>query len=266
MTKKFLMGGVALLTLGGVATAADLRVVPNKAPPYLASPAAFNWSGLYIGAEAGYAISSIDLNTVGINSGIDTDAGSLGPNASGGVGGLTLAFRNQPLGSPFVFGIKGAFDFTGINSSGSNSNLSNLFAAAPVGSVSIPWDGRVVGEIGYAITPQVLLFVDGGGAFGDIKTNGSATGCTKVYGTACDSTGTFAVSTENIHWGWTGGAGIKYALAPNFILGFEWNYVNLGHQGVTLNTTPSGSATTTAFNFDNTAAYNKFLGTVELKF
>src|SRR5258706_10887239 len=71
MIKRAFMGGVALLTLGGVSTAADLRVVPNKAPPYLASPAAFNWSGLYVGAEAGYGISSIDLDTVGINSGID---------------------------------------------------------------------------------------------------------------------------------------------------------------------------------------------------
>src|SRR5258706_11619284 len=138
MIKKFLIGGFVLLALSNVTTAAYIRVVPNKAPPYLASPAAFNWSGLYIGAEAGYAISSIDLGTDSITGTDITNAGSLGPNASGGVGGLTLAFRNQPLGSPFVFGIKGAFDFTGLNSSGSNGNIFNGSASPPAVSIRIP--------------------------------------------------------------------------------------------------------------------------------
>lgn len=255
--RSALLAGVATLGLGSAALAADM---PVKAPMYQnigASP--FNWSGVYIGLEAGWGTSSVDLGANGSflanETLVNTNPGSLGSHASGGVGGFTLALREQPAGSPFVFGIKGAFDLTGINSAGATilntQNTQNV--AQPVGAVSIPWDARIMGELGWSPTQKVLIFIDGGGACGDIKMNAAVT-------TAFVSS---ALSNENVHCGWTGGAGFKYALAPNIILGFDWDYVNLGHDGLTVNAGGPQSAT---FNFDSSAAYNKFMGTLEVKF
>lgn len=249
------------VALGGLlmanAHAADLAL--NKAPPYLQAAPAFNWSGMYIGLEAGWGISSLDLNSVGITTGIDTSAGALGSNASGGVGGVTLQFRQQPVGSSFVWGIKGAFDLTGINSTGTNGNVFNFNAMAPVGSVSIPWDARIVGEVGFAVFPQLLVFANGGVAIGDIKHNVAATVITP------DGVTSFGQNTDNTHVGWTVGAGFDYALGPQVTAGFEWNYVNLGHRGVTLDTTAIREVPT-AFIFDDTVAYNKFMGTLKYHF
>ena len=49
--KKFLFAGVALIALGGAASAADLAV---KARPLPAAPV-FTWTGFYIGGHVGAA-------------------------------------------------------------------------------------------------------------------------------------------------------------------------------------------------------------------
>src|SRR5215217_3991032 len=58
--KKTLLAGAALLMLfGGVATAADM---PVKAPMRPAADAAYNWSGFYVGANAGHSAGRAEID------------------------------------------------------------------------------------------------------------------------------------------------------------------------------------------------------------
>jgi outer membrane immunogenic protein len=262
--KRFLLAGAAILAAVAGVQAADMAL--RGAPPYQ-PPQGFSWSGLYIGGEGGYGFSAVQLGAAGSNIFGVTDPGSIGPNASGGVGGLTLAFRYQPVGTGWVLGVKGAFDIMGINSQANQNpgaSLASLLTTGmtpPAGSTSIPWDSRIGFELGYALTPNFLLFVDGGAAFGEIKLNATAVDMASV--TITNPTGIVQANTGNTHVGWWAGLGAKYAINPNVVLGAEWVYTDLGTHGLTFQ---GGPASTAVFNVSDHAAYNKVLGTLEFKF
>jgi outer membrane immunogenic protein len=264
--RKLYLTALCLMALTLPAFAGDLAL-PAKAAPYT-YVTGFNWSGIYIGGEAGYGFSAKQLDTTGGNSTLSTitDPGSLGPNAAGGIGGLTLAMRYQPGSTPWVFGIKTAFDVTGINSSSTPDFGTTLVAlgttgiTAPSSSVSIPWNGRLGGEIGYAVIPNLLLFGDAGLAFGEIKMHATAvdTGAPTINQALIQS------STDNIHTGWWAGLGLKYAVLPNLIIGAEWVYTDLGTKGISLQ--GQGFTSASSFNVTDKAAFNAVMATVEIKF
>jgi outer membrane immunogenic protein len=246
----------ALAVVG--AQAADL---PVKAPLYNLPPAGFSWSGIYLGAEVGAAISAIQLDSTGSNStlGTITNPGSIGPNAAGVVGGLNFGLRYQPGGNPFVFGLEFGADLTGLNSS-SNPDVGQTLLAvaatglsAPAGSTSIPWDARVGAELGYSVMPTFMLFVDGGLAFGEIKTNVTAVN----FNAAAINQATIVANTDNVHTGFFVGAGFDWAFTPNLVLEGKWRFTDLGTQGVTFNGT--GAAAASTFNIKDHASYNAFL-------
>lgn len=117
--KKFLLQSVAFIALAGTAAAADL---PTKAP-YVPAPLAYNWSGAYIGINAGGGWLKDD-----------------GDNRNGGLIGGTLGYNFQPSG-PWVWGLEGDLGYF------SNSDLKYL--------------GTVRGRLGYA-TGSLLPYVTGG--------------------------------------------------------------------------------------------------------
>ena len=102
-TKKLLLGSVAFvaLTAGGPAGAADLRAPVYKAPPV--AEAAFNWSGCYVGAHAGYGWgrNKNDFGTAVASGPTEEGAfapGEFGPfnhDTSGGVAGGQLGCNYQ---------------------------------------------------------------------------------------------------------------------------------------------------------------------------
>ncbi len=70
--------GVGLIALIGNASAADLSaVLPTKAPPP-SVPAAYDWSGFYLGGHVGYGLGGSNWSA--------TQAGSSAPSLSGALG------------------------------------------------------------------------------------------------------------------------------------------------------------------------------------
>jgi outer membrane immunogenic protein len=128
--------GAALLGLG-LATAANAADLPRKAPAYV-QPVGYNWTGFYIGANAGYGW------TDGFG---DTD---------GFVGGGQIGYNWQAIGSPFVFGIEADFQGADLRSSATNG-----VATASIKSNAF---GTVRGRIGYA-WDRALLYATGGWAY-----------------------------------------------------------------------------------------------------
>ena len=139
----------SLLALDGSAVAAEM---PVKAPDI---QAVFDWTGLYIGAHAGYSR--------GASSAVLSDPAPIAArNTFSGVIGGVQAGYNYRLSSGLLLGVEG--DITFPNYLTSNSVVSSLVAAGS--AVTEQWDyvATARGRVGYAAGPW-LAYGTGGLAF-----------------------------------------------------------------------------------------------------
>jgi outer membrane immunogenic protein len=189
--KRAFFALIGLVALTGMAAAADLPPRPAPAPYYKApvvSPI-YNWTGFYIGINGGGGFGRSAWDSTG------------GFNTSGGLVGGTVGYNYQAGAA--VFGLEGDIDWADINGTTNNG--------CPLGcKTRDDWLSTVRGRLGYA-ADRFMPFVTGGAAFGDIKT----------------STPGFAGATSD-RAGWTVGAGLEFAFAPNWTAKAEYLYVNLG--------------------------------------
>jgi outer membrane immunogenic protein len=193
-----LVSALALLGLAGAAQAADLSVAPlYKAPPQVAAPV-YNWSGFYIGGNAGGAWGASNWNT----------AGSIN-NVSGGMAGGTAGFNFQT--GHAVFGLEGDVDWANVKGTTTS-------AGCPVGCTTTnDWLATARGRAGYAFD-RVLPYVTGGVAVGDIKATAPG----------------FAGQTQT-NTGWTAGGGVEFALTNNWTAKAEYLHVDLGNMNCGFN-------------------------------
>jgi len=130
--RSFTIAAVGVLAASNLAQAADL------APP--PAPAAYSWTGLYIGLNAGYASATV-TNTVA-GGGMD---GSGSVAIPGGIGGAQLGYNYQ--WGAMVLGFEVDLD-------GTMATKSSATITAPGGVTSgtdqIPWIGTLRGRVGYA--------------------------------------------------------------------------------------------------------------------
>jgi outer membrane immunogenic protein len=183
---------LAALFMAGQAAAADLgpRQMPTKAPYY---PPPYNWTGFYLGINAGGAWGTSSWNSAAFPTG-DFDV-------SGGLVGGTIGYNVQY--GQTVLGLEADINWTDI--SGSTNTL------CPAGcETSNSWLGTVRGRLGFAFD-RFMPYFTGGLAFGDIDANRNVLGG--------------ASSTET---GWTLGGGVEFALAGNWTAKAEYLYVDLG--------------------------------------
>jgi outer membrane immunogenic protein len=194
--KRLFVAGAALLALASTAAAADL---PAPQPYYQAPaflPPPFTWSGFYLGVNGGGAFGTSTWDT----------AGSI--NTSGGFVGGTIGYNYQI--NHFVIGAEGDVDWAGI--SGSTTT-----AACPAGcKTGDSWLATARGRVGYA-ADRFLPYVTGGAAFGNINAT------------------TAGLTTSTTNAGWTVGAGLEFAITPNWSAKAEYLYVNLGKFNCGLN-------------------------------
>jgi outer membrane immunogenic protein len=192
---------LALCVVG--AQAADLLVAP-----VVEAPAAFNWTGFYIGVHGG--IGGGDFDTSFVN-----DAGDYAidwsNNAFGGFGGVQVGYNYQ-FAPNWVAGVEADLAASGISASHDERQGSFNYGL----ETKIDWFGTLRGRIGYA-WDNVLVYGTGGAAYGDIKA--------KAYKSDEPDNG-FEVS--DTQWGWTAGAGVEYGITPNVTLKAEYLYVDLG--------------------------------------
>lgn len=194
--------------LGSVALSAA-AVMPAAAQGY-------NWTGLYFGANAGWANSDMSwvyrdptgalpdrpLNG-GAGGGLKSDSGIVGGH---------LGYQQQ-FGQ-FVLGIEFAMSGTGA--------FGNNFGSQPCFNVAFNCIGQVkslttIGpRVGYAFN-NWMLFVTGGYASGVAETRerNAVTGVGNAF------------STSDRHDGWYIGGGIEYALSKDWIFGLEYQHVSL---------------------------------------
>jgi outer membrane immunogenic protein len=196
------------------ANAADMAV---KAPPLL--PPVYSWTGCYVGGNVGYGWQRnhpFDPILV-FDPGSDTGTGIMG----GGQIGCDYQFASK-----WVVGIQGMFD-------GARVNGSHVYPSPPavpneILGFSTRWFGTLTGRIGYAVTPQALLYFKGGSAW--VRTN-YTDDCTIGN---CGGVGQFLGSANTTRSGWTIGGGGEYSFNLNWSLFVEYNYIDFGTKNVAL--------------------------------
>lgn len=217
--KALLALSAAVLLTGSAAQAADLPQAPSRAPAMYVPVAApvYNWSGFYVGLNAGYGFA--DASATASAGGLSA---STSENLDGFVGGGQIGVNYQA--GPMVFGIEGDFD-------GTSQNKTTTFIAGS-DTNKIPWIGTVRGRIGVAVD-RVLFYGTGGVGWGEFQSDVTVTG-----GTATGS---------QTHAAWVAGAGVEAALAQNWTARLEYLYLDTGN----LNLASIGPVTVTGKVQDN---------------
>jgi outer membrane immunogenic protein len=207
--KQYLLAST-MCVLPFAASAADMAVKS----PYTPQPVPFTWTGFYVGASAGL----ISQNTTGTDLGdgsSGTSNGMLfsagdtyGVAGTGGLFGLNAGYNYQT--GAWVFGLEADIALSTVKNA-------YYFDPSPPDYVSSQLNslGTVRGRIGYAFD-RALLYATGGLAYGNVK-NG-----------ASDGDPDLTVSTSGWRTGWTGGAGLEYAVTNHWTVRAEWLYVDLG--------------------------------------
>lgn len=263
--KSFWFGSVALLAIiaASSAGAADLSQPVYKAPPPAPAPV-YNWTGFYIGGNAGW-IGSAD-NTLS-NTGTDTGLGGLGTglaigeipvslsdfNTSGFIGGAQAGY-NWQLSPMWVWGVEADIDWADAKKDFSTGPITVLGHVPTTTDFSrdLDWLGTVRGRIGITPTGPFLLYATGGFAYGQTKV-GNAFICPTCAPAASTEVGT-ANTASNVSTGWTAGGGLEWAFAPNWSVKAEYLYVDLGSHSSTITYTygaNTSSLTSTVQDHEN---------------
>lgn len=211
--KKYLLA-TALVGLSSSPTlAADLAARPYTKAPALA--AVYDWTGFYIGVNAGVGIGRdrFQHDWLGLGSPY-----SFYVSPQGGFGGGQIGY-NWQTGSvlgPIVFGVEA--DIQGADLSDNRTSFV-VGAATTTYGQKLDWFGTARGRIGIANGP-VLSYFTAGYAFGNVNTNATQSGG--------GLTSTF--TTDRVQSGWVVGSGVEAALGGNWTGKIEYLYLNLGNK------------------------------------
>jgi outer membrane immunogenic protein len=118
-------------------------------------------------------------------------------HGNGVVGGFQVGYNKQY--GTFVLGLETDFDLTSIKTT--NFGVTD----------KLPWFGTTRGRVGFLLNPAWLLYATGGVAYGRLEESG------------------FGASVKVSGVGWAAGAGVQYALTPQWSIGAEYLHVELDH-------------------------------------
>jgi len=200
--KKQLAASAGILALAMTAMSAQAADLPRRAPAVKAPAyvALYNWTGFYLGINGGGGWGRSDVTGPLFSTGTF--------NTSGGLIGGTLGY-NWQVGQA-VFGLETDLDWSNIRGS----------APCGVGALATSCEtrndylGTFRGRLGYAGWDRVLLYITGGLAYGNIKTNIAGFG-----------------SGSSTKAGWTLGGGVEFAIAGPWTAKVEYLYADLGRGG-----------------------------------
>lgn len=207
---KKILAGVALVSSAVSAQAADLAV---KAP-YLKAPVAavYDWTGFYIGANAGVGLGRDRADHLFPAGGTDN---TIYMQPQGGFGGGQIGY-NWQTGSvfgPLLFGVEA--DIQGGDLSDGRTTLNSLAGFVNYNQ-KLDWFATARGRVGL-VTGPVVSYVTGGYAVGEVKTTVTE-GAVVPY------------AFDRTQSGWVIGSGVEAALGGNWTGKIEYLYLDLGNR------------------------------------
>jgi outer membrane immunogenic protein len=210
------------------AFAADLPAKPYTKAPRAVVAAVNDWSGFYIGVNAGGGSSRDKWNLltnggVAVNPALSNEGTT---NASGALAGGQIGYRYQMAN--WVFGVEAQGDWSSFTGSSRN-----LVVPALTDRTRVNGFGLFTGQVGYSWNPAFLAYVKGGAAVvGD------------RYDTFTTATGVMVDRANTTRWGGTVGAGLEYAFAPNWSVGVEYDHLFMGNKNLNFVTAAGATAMT----------------------
>ena len=223
MLKKFLLASAVIVSASTAALAADM------------APAAYDWTGFYIGLNAGAAWNNSEIDVSGTGPIASVIDDTINGDQTEFTGGAQMGYNWQM--DSIVLGLETDFNFANFHTDKS-VDLGGVDSAKFEAAAN--WYGTTTAKLGFA-ADNFLFYGDGGLAYGHSSGDAKLT----IGGT------TFEDDQSNVNWGWTLGAGMKYGMSPNWVLGAEYKYVNLGEADFEANTGLGDEVrnnTTTAFS------------------
>lgn len=233
--KRFVAALFTVALSAAAASAADLPARTYSKAPVVVAPV-YDWTGFYVGLNAGGAWSESNPTTATIFSPVGYFATTSTPaigivgnqniNRASFTGGLTGGYNWQV--SSAVLGIEADFNYFGFKGSATGTALYPCCAptAFTVGtSESADWLATVRGRIGFLATPAFLLYGTGGLAVANVRASYLFT---DTFATANES-----ASISTTRYGWTAGVGGEYALMNGWSIKAEYLYVDLGRASTT---------------------------------
>jgi outer membrane immunogenic protein len=243
--KAIAIAAFAAVTANSAASAADMAPRYAKAPPVMVE--VWNWTGFYIGGNAGYSWGRANADVTYFNpvtgAAIVPPAGSITNRSFAMDGGLVggQAGYNWQSGSSWVWGVEADIQWTRergganylcaisvpVTAGGCTPGLTFTPAGVTGSSLafdqSLEWFGTARLRGGWLATPRTLLYVTGGLAYGGIKTSALLTGV-NGNGIAVSIAG----SNTDTRVGWTVGGGIEGMISQNWTAKLEYLYMDLG--------------------------------------
>jgi outer membrane immunogenic protein len=225
MKKTWIILGAAV-ALTSPAIAADMAAPPyTKAPPPVVA-AVYNWSGFYVGGNAGavFGRAPIELTTTNFTSpSLVNASGSPVLKGTGFTGGLQAGY-NWQIGQA-LFGLESDINYTGFRRS--QTGIFAPVAGLPSGytiseSTKSDWLWTLRPRIGVTVG-NGLLYATGGLAVGNVSFTQS-TLFPDCPSAGCPVTGTVSRTKT----GWTVGGGWEQLLTNDWSVKVEYLYVDLG--------------------------------------
>ena len=214
----------------GVANAADL---PMKAPA-VPAPAAYSWTGCYVGFNAGGASAGTDFTSTARGGTYLVDpadvaavsaAGSGSANNSGFIGGAQAGCNLQT--GTLVWGLEADWDYFSTTAQFTSAGALPVNGAnfSVTNSLKTDWLATIRHRVGI-VASSSLLYVTGGVAFADLK-------FTQAYS---DTTPAAAsISASSTQTGWVAGAGFETHWIGNWTFRVEYlfaKFPSLGASGL----------------------------------
>jgi outer membrane immunogenic protein len=170
-------------------------------------------------------------------------------DAKGAFGGLQFGYRSR-LSQLLVAGLEVDFQGASISGDGSTTGTAVVGTATMSTEQELKWFGTVRGQLGFLLSPQLMVFGSGGLAYGRTEITGIlsttaissvSSGSTIFGGCAGGGAPCLKGSDSQVSVGWTAGGCVEWALQGNATFRIEYLHVDLGEQTARL-TAPTGNA------------------------
>lgn len=213
----------AAAILSTPAMAADV-LAPQ--PEIFAGASLYDWTGFYLGANAGLAGGSFEhpFSLTDPATGTELLDGSADITSNGFFGGVQAGYNHQF--DNFVVGLEGDIQFANIEGSvtASVTDVTGALTGTPgttldlEAGTSVDWLATIRPRLGF-VHNQALFYVTGGLAYGDVTSSVSA-----------EAGGVSAIDESETEgtWGYAVGGGVELAMSESITFKTEYLYTDLG--------------------------------------
>ena len=216
--KLLLTSAAAVALMSGAAAAADLPLPVEQAPIMAPAAVGYDWTGVYLGLQAGWKWGDNDFGWRDDDDEDDFDFDGDGADFDGWFAGGHIGARYQ--WNWLVAGVEGDLEWVDVDGDGDDDDDDDGDDDLRVGT-DIDWEGSIRGTLGVGID-RVHVYGTGGFAFAGVDDSFD------FDDDDDEDDGRRGDDNDDTRVGWTIGAGVDVAVTDRITVGALYKYVDLG--------------------------------------